>query len=408
MKIGLLTLGLRTNYGGNLQAYALMTVLRSLGHQVWLIDYRKKLTKRQRIWRTALSSVLRLRSARRAPSARTSLKARPYSPIHWFTDQRIQPQTEIFFSPAELAQRLPGYALDAIVIGSDQVWRPSYTSNIADYFFAFLPEGDIQTRRIVYAASFGTTQWELTPEQTLRCAGLIRRADALSVREDSAVELCRTMLGTNAAIHIVDPTLLLEPEHYRQLSLAPESTRGVENAQCTGLLTYMLDMNQDKEALVKRVAGHLNLPTTSAKWSEWRILGSVLAGDPASQTMEGWINSFIRAKFVVTDSFHGCVLSILFNRPFIAVGNEARGMARFTSLLRMFSLEDRLVSAPYDEAVERLSAPIAWERVNEILSHQRALALNFLILALQAPGPREEADLQALRIPAKPCDALVP
>ena len=55
MKIGVLTLALRTNYGGNLQAYALMTALRSLGHEVWLIDYRKQVTRRQRIWRTALT-----------------------------------------------------------------------------------------------------------------------------------------------------------------------------------------------------------------------------------------------------------------------------------------------------------------------------------------------------------------
>src|SRR5688572_19881808 len=246
-----------------------MTTLRALGHEVWLIDYRKQVSRRQRIWRTALTLLLRLRSTRHAPSARTSLKGRPYSPIHWFTEHHIRPQTETFFSPAELARGLPKYGLDAIVVGSDQVWRPRYTPNIADYFFGFLPADDSRTRCIVYAASFGTTEWKFTPEQTRTCAALIRRADAVSVREDSAVELCRKMLGVAAASHVIDPTMLLEPDHYRQLSLQAWPAPAGKGAQCAGLVTYILDLNEGKKALVERLAARLHLPTNSAKSNEW-------------------------------------------------------------------------------------------------------------------------------------------
>ena len=61
--------------------------------------------------------------------------------------------------------------------------------------------------------------------------------------------------------------------------------------------------------------------------------------------MEAWIRGFYDAKFVVTDSFHACVFSILFGKPFIVVGNKGRGFTRFSSLLDMFSLKKNLISS---------------------------------------------------------------
>lgn len=78
-----------------------------------------------------------------------------------------------------------------------------------------------------------------------------------------------------------------------------------------------------------------------------------------------WLKSFNDAKFIITDSFHGTVFAIIFNRPFIVVGNKERGLARFTSLLRLFKLEDRLVDSA-EEAMKIVDAPIDWKRVNSI------------------------------------------
>ncbi len=91
-----------------------------------------------------------------------------------------------------------------------------------------------------------------------------------------------------------------------------------------------------------------------------------------------WLRLFADARFVVTDSFHGAVFSIIFNKQFLVVGNKYRGMARFTSLLEMFGLEDRLVKPGAIVTHEMLAHPVEYDRVNAILERERAKAVDFL------------------------------
>ena len=85
-----------------------------------------------------------------------------------------------------------------------------------------------------------------------------------------------------------------------------------------------------------------------------------------------WLRAFVDADFVITDSFHGCVFSIIFNKPFVAIGNKGRGLARFESLLKMFGLEDRLNSS-------QLTTEIDWESVNGKLNSYREISKNFIL-----------------------------
>lgn len=99
-----------------------------------------------------------------------------------------------------------------------------------------------------------------------------------------------------------------------------------------------------------------------------RELRSVFSNDLEKArfpSVESWLQSFRDAKFIVTDSFHGTVLSILFNKPFIAVGNSARGMARFESLLSQFGLTDRLVESPEEVSPKLVHSQIDWKAVND-------------------------------------------
>ena len=100
--------------------------------------------------------------------------------------------------------------------------------------------------------------------------------------------------------------------------------------------------------------------------------------------LEEWLSAFADADFVVTDSFHGCVLAILFHKPFIAMGNVQRGMARMRSLLDMFGLDQRLVHGidPEDDGEFWLAEP-DWEAVDAVLAQQREKSLEFLAEALK-------------------------
>jgi exopolysaccharide biosynthesis predicted pyruvyltransferase EpsI len=95
-----------------------------------------------------------------------------------------------------------------------------------------------------------------------------------------------------------------------------------------------------------------------------------------------WIRGFMDARFVVTDSFHGTVFSILFNKPFLAIGNPKRGMSRFVSLLKTFGLEDRLIEVNSPNIKNLVQQPIDFDKVNLILEHERSAAFSFLNEAL--------------------------
>jgi hypothetical protein len=99
----------------------------------------------------------------------------------------------------------------------------------------------------------------------------------------------------------------------------------------------------------------------------------------AVPALEDWLAAFADAEFVVTDSFHGCVLAILMHKRFIAVGNSRRGMARLKSLLDMFGLDMRLVHGidPEDDGDYFLSEP-DWGTIDGILEEKRMASMAFL------------------------------
>lgn len=92
--------------------------------------------------------------------------------------------------------------------------------------------------------------------------------------------------------------------------------------------------------------------------------------------VEQWLRSFDDAEFVLTDSFHGCVFSIIFRKQFLAIGNKERGLSRFHSLLTLFSLQDRLFLSP-DEYKSNLSS-IDYDQVQTKLRSLQTQSLSFL------------------------------
>ena len=92
--------------------------------------------------------------------------------------------------------------------------------------------------------------------------------------------------------------------------------------------------------------------------------------------VEQWLRSFDDAEFVLTDSFHGCVFSIIFQKNFVVLKNEGRGLTRFNSLLGIFSLEDRLVSlGNYDDIIEKV---INYKDIDKRLSSYRVCSMDYL------------------------------
>lgn len=367
MKIGLLTLPPTFNYGGILQAFALQQTLKNLGHETYLIDRRESAKPYSYFLELKIKNFIHnlLGNKRDWVFSDQEYKERQRlisKNTKQFINKYITPRT-VEFDKSEGFYNIEKF--DAYIVGSDQVWRPKYTSNIYDFFFDFLK--DTQAKRISYAASFGTDKWEYNTKQTSKCKELIKKFNAVSVREDSGVNLCRKMFNTEAIL-VLDPTLLLTKQNY--LDIIDFSKTMKHDGE---LMTYILDKGIDKRKIVDLFIERTNFKEFNLALSERDKNGHLQPAPP----VESWLQGFNDAKFIITDSFHGTVFSILFNKPFVAIGNIDRGLSRFSSLLKLFNLENRLATSP--ETFEELfNTEINWVEVNHILNKKREYSLNFL------------------------------
>ena len=163
---------------------------------------------------------------------------------------------------------------------------------------------------------------------------LLQKFNAVSVREQSGIELCKKYLGRKDVQWVLDPTMLLSKEDYE--CLIPQDIKASGDLMC-----YVLDDNPSVSTLIKRVAEEGNY---KAFYANSRVNDSKLPNKERIQPpVEQWLAGFRDARLVITDSFHACVFSILFHKPFVVIGNKTRGYSRFESLLKLFGLENRLI-----------------------------------------------------------------
>lgn len=357
MRIGIVTQPLEMNYGGILQNWALQQVLKRLGHDPITIDAYERYTTAHyvynwmRVWWHRQRGKKWKYPTRYHGATRSETTGR-------FIEQKIV-KTQVMWDYKRSVVR--SYGMDALIVGSDQVWRRAFCEDhLADMYLGFA--AGLPVKRVAYAASFGVDEWDYTAEQTAHCGELARGFDAVSVREESGVDLCREHLGVEAQC-VLDPTMLLCAEDYREIIDADN------DASEPYLAVYCLDKTPAKEEFFNRLARERGL--------EVRYFTT---GWKSKLTIEQWLATFGNASMVVTDSFHGTVFSILFGKEFYTLCNPNRGNARMLSLLGKLGLEERMVS---DEVLaEPAKRDIDWDAVHGRLDGLRHESLDFLKMAL--------------------------
>ena len=378
MRIGILTLPLHTNYGGILQAYALQQALQGMGHEAVVIDEDKqfRFSLKRRIEMFVKGKVKRLLKGKNAII---------YSPEYYKQLWAARTQHTRHFITKHITRRVVANVteitkdeFDAFIVGSDQVWRVRYTQpfpGIENAFLSFTKGWNV--KRISYAASFGVDEWEYNRTDTANCSILARDFDAISVRESSGVTLCKKHLGVDA-IHTIDPTLLLDADTYTKL------IKGNTPKSSGDLMCYILNGGKEIDDLVSDIAYNKQLHPfhTNSRTEDQKAVIEERIQPP----VEEWLQGFHDAEFIVTDSFHACIFAMLFKKPFIAITNRSRGIARFESLLQMFGLEDRLISSyeDYRKTKATLLQPIDYDRVHHILKKKRDEAIKFIQQALES------------------------
>lgn len=377
-KVLILTQPLRTNYGGLLQAFALQNVVKELGFEVFTDNpfFLRKLSLESKVKDLLARFVygtlkgdkkykpLFKRRLKRADFEYAAQNLLPFiekriNTIDFF-EGRVQP----------LSSNIEKF--DYYICGSDQVWRRRY-GDVKRYFFDFLQSTD--KKRFSYSASFGLDNInEYSNQEKQDCRNLIKFFTSVSVREKDAVKIVEDEFSF-PAVQTLDPTLLLENTDYRNLI----NQSYVDKTEDSYLFVYILDKTEEKKELIDIVSRRLNLKVKDIMPKvDWKTSRS----DKQSifPAVEEWLNCFDKASFVLTDSFHGTVFSIIFNKPFLSVGNKDRGLTRFTSLLSLFGLEDRLIFSKKDLTGVLLHNifKIDYSKINEARAELKEQSIKFL------------------------------
>lgn len=370
MKIGILTHPLDYNYGCLLQAYALQKTIKSMGHEVVTINRfsnpKVAFLAQFKNWAKRIANhYIKGKDVRLCwnPNLTMDMKRTLFSETQKFVDRNIT-NTGIVF-PSDLERIDKEYQFDAYVVGSDQVWLPNFSLNC---FLDFVHRDNV--KRIFYAASTGSTSFADIPSIAMKCKTLSSKFSGISVREDSLIPVVKKALGRDA-IQVLDPTLLLDAKEYLAACVEKEDTSPI-------IFTYILDKTKDKKGLVDKVQKELHLPVVAGSVEKDYERGKGMDINKCIYpSVDHWILNMARAKFVVTDSFHGTCMAITFRKPFVVVGNKARGLNRFLSILRLFNLENRLITDSTQFSSSFFSQ-LDDDSISELLGQKRREAIDYI------------------------------
>ena len=343
------------NYGQTLQTYALQNVLEFLGYNPYLIRYIEDGVKSsffKKIWHVFnpnyTFSVLKNRFLNNLDYKNNLKNGRD---LRTFLSKHINQAPEVYSRKALLDN--PPLA-EVYITGSDQVWNKLDKS----YFLDFVRD----RKKISYAASFGGATYSDSEKRILY--DLLKSFSHISVRESSGKNLCKEIGVTNANV-LPDPTVLLSKDDYVKISSNP-------NIGSPYILIYMLgnktrfnlkacfDYAKKNGLDIKYVAGQRQLDKYPKVYP----------------TMEEWLGLIANAKYVVTNSFHGTVISTILNKPFISIpliGCDSSMNGRIETFLSSFNLKDRLTND-----MNLLSEEIDFDSVNLKLDEMRHLGIENL------------------------------
>lgn len=332
-KIGIITFQNANNYGAVYQAFALKQTVEKLGHQVQVINYDspgmglKKVQQRQ--FKEFIDSYLNLTPA--------------YS----------------------RKEEIDTSGFDAVISGSDQVWNPRLTGNDMTYFLDFVKE---DVKKVAYAASIGLNG-DLFMEHKEVFEKYVPAFSGISLREDTHVPYIQSIVGEKEVIASIDPSLLLTSKEYLDAFKIPDE-RGEEYIF---VFSYALDPKlYDFANMLSLKTGYKTVAISPYSAGSFIDGTKVMKNVPPIE----WLQLFNKAKLIITDSFHGMMFSIVFNKPFYAYTPNRSNVARVKDVLKKLGLEDRKLTNIRN--ANDVTYEVDFTNVNKILEAERQKSLEYL------------------------------
>ena len=319
------------NYGSALQAFATQWVLSNLGYDSKIIDYEYKKPKIKEtisIKKRVIRTIVFIRDLLRGlPKERKKQKFNSFYNNHFILTNDYYTRTSIVSNP-------PWF--DVYMSGSDQVWNPRFAGNDVNFMLAFAPK---DKPKIAFASSFATDVIDDTHKKLY--SPQLSRYDAISVREQSGVEIIKSLTGKDAVV-CCDPTLLLNQEVVSKLSIQSLLKLKYKYLLVYGL-HYMFDpypylyniINYVSEQLKCRVV-YLDGRNADLFKRNAKVVSS------AGPCEFLWL--FEHAEFVITTSFHGTAFSLIYDKPFYSIiDKDSQTDSRISSLCKLVNAEHSLI-----------------------------------------------------------------
>jgi hypothetical protein len=368
MKVGIITFHRTTNYGGILQAYALLKTLKEIGYEAEIIDYwpeyREEFHSQLHRNFKKISIIRKIKAIVRylIKYRRNKIK---YKSIFKFLSEHFNVRIQALYRNGEDIPTI----YDAVIYGSDQIWRKYNLNSFKGYDDTYFGKFPLNcSKKITYAASMGTIDVDNSDKLILK--SLLENLDSISVRELHLQKLIKDEFNLDSTL-VCDPTLLLTKDEWIRLM---ENKQSALKRPCNKkyILYYNITKSQNGYQIAEYFAKKLNLIIIEIPQPvEKSIFGQRNAGTAGPSE---FLNFVYFADYVVSSSFHGVAFSLIFEKQFVAVGME-KNSNRVQTVLSQLNLEDRFVNS-IDQVVS--IKPINYSSIDHLLAKYREDSISYL------------------------------
>ena len=372
MKVGIITFNSAHNHGAVLQCWALQEYLKEQGHEPQVINYRiNPIDRLYRIYKPRnpfpikqLNLLVHLAQDIKA-FYRDRNKFLKYKKFEHFIKYKLN-TTKPFYNYNELVEH--NFPYDALIAGSDQIWNGGFTKMNPGYFLAF---GTDEMKRIAYAASIGKDT--ITPKEALQFEKYMNNFDAISVRENKAKEEIQHFTEQEIKV-VLDPTLLLQKEKYDLIKKNPKIKEEYIYVHNIHLNKVDERLNAVAEELSRRTG--LPIVHNRADYTLYNEKQKFLSGGP--EEFLGWVSN---ARYVIANSFHAGIFSIIYEKEFIIIPHF-QNPERMKFLLESFDLENHLIETAEELPSDLTELSIDYKMVHDKLRVLSEFSKKFLQDAL--------------------------
>ena len=312
------------NYGNRLQNYATQCVLNRMGYSVETVSFEKPLYSKRFLMRKWVHMFTKYKLTNNSFFWK-------YGTVKYKNFQFFNKKYLNLYHSRNIKKISIG--ADYFVVGSDQVWNPQWYDSDDLKREVFLLTFTESEKKVCFSPSFGVEK--LPSEWKEYFKKYLSDIKNISVREEAGAKIVKELTGKDASV-LIDPTLMLSKEEWLEIAEMPE------NIDCDDkyILTYFLGEKSDR---VKEKINDLQEQGYTVYNLNDKSRPEVYVLNPSN-----FVYMFANAKLILTDSFHACVFSFIFDKPFLVYNRKglyANMMSRMETLLEKFDIERKYIDS---------------------------------------------------------------